>query len=102
MASDSKLVRVGYPYNALHHHIDGIPDPITDEWSTEPVSAEKLAELRQVAKANATPLEEKADAVSAKSVTKDELVERAKALGISAEGTKDELVERVREAEANS
>jgi hypothetical protein len=100
MASDSKLVRVGYPYSALHHHIDGVPDPITDEWSSEPVGGEKLAELRRVAKDNATPLEERADSVD--SLNKDELVERAASLGVSTEGTKPELVERVREAEANS
>lgn len=100
MASDSKLVRVGYPYNALHHHIEGVPDPITDEWSSEPVGSDQLAELRKVAKANATPLEEKGD--SANALTKDELVERATALGINTDGNKAELAERVREAEANS
>jgi hypothetical protein len=62
MADDSKKgqtrVRVGYPIGAFEHHVSGVADPLTGEWTKEPLSDSKLRELRKVAKANDVPLEE--------------------------------------------
>jgi hypothetical protein len=54
-------VRVGYPYNELHNHgVSGVPDPITNEWTEDPVADSKLKELRKVARNTQpqVPLEE--------------------------------------------
>lgn len=52
-------VRVGYPIDVFEHGVSGVQDPLTTEWSEEPVSDPKVKELRKVAKANSVPLAER-------------------------------------------
>jgi hypothetical protein len=58
-AKSGTRVRVGYPHSAFENHgVSGVPDPLTDQWTEDPVADAKLKELRKQAKAYDVPLEE--------------------------------------------